>query len=49
MIGKVIAVLLVLWFLGFVAGISGAVIHLLLLIAGMLLLLGKLLEPRPLH
>jgi hypothetical protein len=48
MIGKVIAVLLVLWFLGFVAGISGAVIHLLLLIAGMLLL-GKLLEPRPLH
>ena len=48
MIGKVVAVLLVLWFLGFVAGISGAVIHLLLLIAGMLLL-GKLLEPRPLH
>jgi hypothetical protein len=48
MIGKAIAILLVFWLLGFTLGVSGAVIHLLLLIVGMLLL-GKLLEPRPLR
>ena len=46
MIGRVIVMLLVLWLAGFLAGFSGAVIHLLLLLAGMLLL-GRLLEPRP--
>ena len=45
MIGKIIAVLLVLWLAGFLAGVNGALIHLLLLIAGMLFL-GKMLEPR---
>lgn len=48
MVGKIIAVLLVLWLAGFAAGVNGALIHLLLVIAGMLLL-GKLLEPRPIR
>lgn len=48
MVGKIIAILLTFWFLGIIFGISGAAIHLLLLIAGMLLL-GKMLEPRPLR
>ena len=46
--GKVIAVLLVLWLAGFVAGVNGALIHLLLLIVGMLLL-GRLMDPKPLR
>lgn len=48
MLAKVIAGLFVLWIIGFTAGISGAVIHLLLVLIG-LLLLGKLLEPKRLH
>ena len=48
MIGKVIAMLLALWLAGFLAGVNGALIHLLLLIAGMLFL-GKVLEPRSLR
>ena len=45
MYGRVIALLLACWMVGFLIGISGAVIHLLLLLAGVLLL-GKMLEPR---
>lgn len=48
MIGKIILVLLACWVLGFLVGVSGALIHLLLLVAGMLLL-GKMIEPRPLR
>ena len=48
MMGKIIAVILALWLIGFLAGVNGALIHLLLLIAGMLLL-GKMMEPRPLR
>ena len=48
MMGKMIAILLFLWLVGFLAGVNSALIHLLLLIAGMLLL-GKLLERRPLR
>ena len=48
MIGKIIAVLLALWLVGFLAGVNGALIHLLLLIVGMLLL-GKMMKPRPLR
>ena len=45
MIGKFIAVLLACWLVGFLLGISEAAIHLLLLLAG-LLILEKILEPR---
>ena len=48
MIGKIIAILLALWLVGFLAGVSGALIHLLLVIVGMLLL-GKLMDPKPLR
>lgn len=48
MLGKIIAVLLALWLVGFVAGVSGAVIHLLLVVVGMLLL-GRLMDPKPLR
>lgn len=48
MIGKIIAVLLALWLVGFLAGVNGALIHLLLLIVGMLLL-GQMMKPRPLR
>lgn len=44
MIGKVIAILLACWLVGLLVGVSGAVIHLLLLLAGMLFL-EKMLEP----
>ena len=48
MIGKIIAILLALWLVGFLVGVSGALIHLLLVIVGMLLL-GKLMDPKPLR
>ena len=48
MIWMLIVVILGFWLVGFLAGVNGAVIHLLLLLAGMLLL-EKLLAPRPLR
>ena len=48
MIGKIIAILLVLWLIGFLADVNGALIHLLLLVVGMLLL-GRLMDPKPLR
>ena len=48
MVGKIIAVLLALWLVGFLAGVNGALIHLLLLIVGMLLI-GRLMDPKPLR
>ena len=48
MIGKIIAILLALWLIGFLADVNGALIHLLLLVVGMLLL-GKLMDPKPLR
>ena len=45
MFWKMVALLFLCWAVGFAVGVSGSVIHLLLVIAGMLLL-GKLLEPR---
>ena len=47
MIGKIIAMLMAFWLVGFLVGVNGALIHLFLLIAGMLLL-GKMMYPRPL-
>lgn len=48
MITRIVVILLVFWLVGFLAGVSGALIHLLLLVAGMLVL-GKVIEPRPLR
>ena len=45
---KIVGVLFLCWAIGFAVGVSGAVVHLLLVIAGMVLL-GIMLEPRRLR
>jgi len=48
MLAKIIVILLAFWLVGFLAGVNGALIHLLLLIVGMLLI-GRLMDARPLR